>query len=221
MQLERDAARAAAATNAKANNTRADVRPPCPAIDAPARLHASRTGRGSGDCKVKSLRLTFVSVALAAVLFLSACYAQSSPRIEIQRVNISVPMACNELEPERPVMLAENLSGNVDVDMYVQAAGAEIERCKGYETELRDVFANCKWPLKVAKKLKPLRWLWHRGGFLLYYFNGVLISAVVGFFGHGRREAFDHVYRGWTDVCGHQSEVSRIGAMIEQAVQTQ
>jgi hypothetical protein len=44
-------------------------------------------------------------------------------------------------------MPTEHLAADADVDMYVQAAGAEMERREGYETELRVALANCKRPL--------------------------------------------------------------------------
>ena len=90
------------------------------------------------------LRLPLASAALAAaVLMLSAC-AQSPPRVEIQRVNIAVPVACQEPEPERPLMPTEHLAGDADVDTFVRSAIAEIERREGYEEQLRVALSNCR-----------------------------------------------------------------------------
>lgn len=86
--------------------------------------------------------LPLVSVALAAGL-LSACGA-SPPLVEIQKVKVAVPMPCQEPEPDRPVMPTEHLAGDADVDAYVQAAAAEIERREGYEDQLVTALRNCK-----------------------------------------------------------------------------
>lgn len=93
-----------------------------------------------------------LSAALAAATLLAGCGATAPAHIEIQQVKVAVPVPCDEPEPERPVMPTEHLPGNADVDMYVQAAGAEIERRKGYEIQLRTALANCKRPLKAVEK---------------------------------------------------------------------
>ena len=96
---------------------------------------------------MKSLRLPLVSAALAVVLLSGVGCAQSPPRVEIQRVNIAVPVACNEAEPERPVMPTEHLAGDADLDTWAKSVIAEIERREGYEGQLRVALANCKKPL--------------------------------------------------------------------------
>ena len=97
---------------------------------------------------MKPLRLPLVSAALAAVLLSGAGCAQSPPRVEIQRVNIAVPVACNEPEPERPVMPTEHLAGDVDPDTWAKSVIAEIERREGYEGQLRVALSSCKKPLR-------------------------------------------------------------------------
>lgn len=92
---------------------------------------------------MKSLRLPLISAALAAVLLSAAGCAQSPPRVEIQRVNIAVPVACNEPEPERPTMPTEHLAGDVDLDTWAKSVIAEIERREGYEEQLRIALRNC------------------------------------------------------------------------------
>ena len=91
--------------------------------------------------------LPLLSAALAAAVLLVGCGAAKPARVEIQQVKVAVPVPCDESEPERPNMPTEHLPGDADVDMYVRAAGAEIERREGYETELRAALANCKRPL--------------------------------------------------------------------------
>ena len=97
-------------------------------------------------------RLPLLSAALAAAVLLAGCGAAPPARVEIQQVKVAVPVPCDEPEPERPNMPTEHLPGGADVDMYVQAAGAEIERWNGYEIQLRTALANCKRPLKVVNE---------------------------------------------------------------------
>lgn len=97
-------------------------------------------------------RLPLLSAALAAAVLLVGCGAAPPARVEIQQVKVAVPVPCDEPEPERPSMPTEHLPGGADVDMYVKAAGAEIERRKGYEIQLRTALANCKQPLKAVNE---------------------------------------------------------------------
>lgn len=95
-------------------------------------------------------RLSLLSAALAAAVLLAGCGATPPARVEIQQVKVAVPVPCDEPEPERPNMPTKRLAGDADVDSYVQAAAAEIERREGYEIQLRTALANCKLPLKVV-----------------------------------------------------------------------
>ena len=96
--------------------------------------------------------LPLCSAALAAAALLAGCGATAPARIEVQQVKVAVPVPCDEAEPARPSMPTEQLPAAADVDAYVQAAGAEIERREGYEIQLRVALANCKRPLKAAEK---------------------------------------------------------------------
>ncbi|CAN7491476.1 hypothetical protein LJR074_003369 [Acidovorax sp. LjRoot74] len=78
--------------------------------------------------------------------------ASAPPRVEIQRVNVAVPVACQEKEPERPVMPTEALRPGATVDQFTQAAQAEIERREGYEGLLRTALAACTAPVEPAPK---------------------------------------------------------------------
>lgn len=89
-------------------------------------------------------RLPLLSAALAATVLLVGCGATPPARVEIQQVKVAVPVSCNEPEPERPSMPTEQLPVDADVDMYVQAAGAELERREGYEVQLTMALRNCK-----------------------------------------------------------------------------
>lgn len=93
--------------------------------------------------------IPLISAALAAGLLMAGC-TSSPPKVGIQQVKVAVPVACQEPEPSRPVMPTEHLAADVDVDAYVQAAAAEIERREGYETQLVTALRNCKQPLPGA-----------------------------------------------------------------------
>ncbi|MEG0923379.1 MAG: hypothetical protein RSD57_19840 [Comamonas sp.] len=92
-------------------------------------------------------RLPLLSAALAAAVLFTGCGATAPAKVAIQQVKVAVPVPCDEPEPQRPNMPTEQLPAGADVDMYVQASGAEIERREGYEVELRAALANCKRPL--------------------------------------------------------------------------
>lgn len=89
-------------------------------------------------------RLPQLSAALAAAVLLAGCGAAPPARVEIQQVKVAVQVPCDEPEPERPNMPTEHLAGDADVDAYVQAAAAEIERREGYEVQLRAALRSCK-----------------------------------------------------------------------------
>jgi hypothetical protein len=72
--------------------------------------------------------------------------------LEIQRVSVAVPVACQEPEPARPQMPTEALPDDAEVDTYVKAAAAEIKRREGYEIQLRQALDNCKRPLLSRKE---------------------------------------------------------------------
>lgn len=84
------------------------------------------------------------SAALAAAVLMIAGCAQQPPRVEFQRVNIAVPVACDEPVPERPVMPTEHLAGDADLDTWAKSVIAEIERRAGYEEQLLAALSNCK-----------------------------------------------------------------------------
>lgn len=84
-----------------------------------------------------------ISAALAAGLLLTGCL-ETAPRVVTQQVKVAIPVPCQEPEPARPVMPTEHLAGDADVDAYVQAAAAEIERREGYEDQLVTALRNCQ-----------------------------------------------------------------------------
>lgn len=96
------------------------------------------------------LRLPLLSAALAASVLSAGCAATAPAKVAIQQVKVAVPVPCDEPEPERPNMPTEQLPVGADVDMYVQAASAELERREGYEIQLRTALDNCKRLLQAS-----------------------------------------------------------------------
>lgn len=95
------------------------------------------------------------AIALIAAWSLSAC-GTARNHVEIQRVNVAVPVACQEKEPERPVMPTDALRPGATVDQFAQAAMAEIERREGYEVQLVAALANCTRPIAHKPEKEPL-----------------------------------------------------------------
>lgn len=92
----------------------------------------------------KIVHKLFLPVLLPMVL--AGCGA-TAPRVEIQRVNVAVPVECKELIPDRPVMPTEALRPGANVDQFAQAATAEIERREGYEVQLVSALEACRAPI--------------------------------------------------------------------------
>lgn len=86
------------------------------------------------------------TLAGAAAVLLAGCAA---PRVELQRVSVPVPVACQEPMPSRPVMPTESLRPPVALDAFAGAAMAEIERREGYEIELVTALEACRAPIAV------------------------------------------------------------------------
>lgn len=84
---------------------------------------------------------------LIVALFVLLAGCESVPRVEIQRVNVAVPVECKETIPDRPAMPTEALRPGVTVDQFAQAAMAEIERREGYEVQLVTALVQCRTPL--------------------------------------------------------------------------
>jgi len=86
------------------------------------------------------------AIALCAAA-LTGCAA---PRVELQRVSVPIPVACQEPIPSRPIMPTESLVPPVSLDAFAAAAMAEIERREGFEGELVAALEACRAP--IAKK---------------------------------------------------------------------
>ena len=84
------------------------------------------------------------SILIAACAILAGCSTQ------IQRINVPVPIACQEAVPERPVMPTEGLEPGVEPFVLTRAALAEIDRREGYELKLRTALIACTAPVSAA-----------------------------------------------------------------------
>lgn len=107
--------------------------------------HSSLSGKKAGNCARASVGLRLLA-AVCAGLMMAGC--ETAPRVEIQRVNVAVPVECKEPIPARPVMPTEALRPGATVDQFAQASMAEIERRDGYEVQLVAALEICKNPVK-------------------------------------------------------------------------
>ncbi len=80
------------------------------------------------------------SVTLLALLMLAGCAAPGKP----VQVRVPVPVACQVVEPARPMMDTDTVSIDAQVDELARAMRAEIERREGYEGELRAALSACR-----------------------------------------------------------------------------
>ncbi|GAB2472298.1 hypothetical protein GCM10027082_24770 [Comamonas humi] len=86
--------------------------------------------------------------AFTVLLALALVGCATAPaRVETQRVNVPVPVACDEPVPERPAMPTEALEPRVMPFVLLRAALAEIDRREAYEIRLRTALENCIRPL--------------------------------------------------------------------------
>jgi hypothetical protein len=87
---------------------------------------------------------------LAAVVLVVGCTAPPA-RVELQQVNVAVPVECREPVPARPAMPTEALRLGATVDDFARAALAELERREGYEGELLTALENCRKPIEPRR----------------------------------------------------------------------
>ncbi len=87
------------------------------------------------------------AIALIAVCAMVTGCA-SVPAVEVQKINIPIPVACEEPVPARPAMPTEALRPGATVDDFTRAAMAEIERREGYEGELMVALGACRAPIQ-------------------------------------------------------------------------
>ena len=85
---------------------------------------------------------------IAACALLAGCAGQK--QLEIQQVNVPVPVECREPVPDRPAMPTEALAPGVALFELVQSALAEIDRREAYEVRLRAALQICIAPAKPS-----------------------------------------------------------------------
>lgn len=88
-------------------------------------------------------------LVLSAALLLAGC-ATVPPSVVVQRVNVAVPVECQEPVPARPVMPADALRPGATIDDFVRAAMAEMQRREGYEGQLLIALQACRAPIHIS-----------------------------------------------------------------------
>ena len=94
---------------------------------------------------LKKHQVLFVPT-LAAALLGAGC--AGTP--QYTRVNVPVPVACDEVIPDRPVMPTEALSPGVPPWVLQRAALAEIDRREAYEIKMRAALVACTTPIEAV-----------------------------------------------------------------------
>lgn len=84
---------------------------------------------------------------LVVMLLMAAMLSACTTTPQMQTVRVAVPIQCQAVVPDRPVMPTEALQPGVKLFGFVTAAEAEIERREGYEEKLRAALASCVLPL--------------------------------------------------------------------------
>lgn len=90
------------------------------------------------------LAIYFIAVCVMTV----GCASQKKETlVELQKINIAVPVPCQVAEPERLVMPTEALAPGVPPFVLLRASLAEIHRREAYEVKLVAALASCRAPL--------------------------------------------------------------------------
>ncbi|WP_339385519.1 hypothetical protein [Acidovorax sp. sic0104] len=90
--------------------------------------------------------MLFVPV-LAAALLGAGC-AGTSQHV---RVNVPVPVVCDEVVPDRPLMPTEALAPGAPPWVLQRAALAEIDRREAYEIKMRAALVVCTAPIEARQ----------------------------------------------------------------------
>lgn len=92
---------------------------------------------------LKKHQVLFVPT-LAAALLGAGCAGKP----QYTRVNVPVPVACDEDVPDRPVMPTEALALGAEPWVLLRAALSEIDRREAYEVRLAAALVNCTRPMR-------------------------------------------------------------------------
>jgi hypothetical protein len=93
---------------------------------------------------LKKHQVLFVPT-LAAALLGAGC--AGTP--QYTRVNVPVPVVCDEKVPDRPAMPTEVLAPGIAPWVLLRAALAEIDRREGYELRIRAALEACTAPIET------------------------------------------------------------------------
>jgi type IV pilus biogenesis protein CpaD/CtpE len=81
-----------------------------------------------------------VKSVLIAALLLTGCASTD----RLVQVKVPLPVACQVVEPARPMMDTETVLISAPIDELARAMRAEIERREGYEGQLRAALNACQ-----------------------------------------------------------------------------
>lgn len=98
---------------------------------------------------------------MRAIYFVACCAmaagcttTKETTPVELQKINIAVPVPCQVATPERPAMPTEALAPGADPFGLLRAALAEIDRREGYELKLLSALEACTRSIQVQSKLR-------------------------------------------------------------------
>lgn len=90
------------------------------------------------------------AVTCVPVLAMALLGAGCAGTPQYTRVNVPVPVACEEAVPDRPAMPTEALTPGVPPWVLQRAALAEIDRREAYEVKMRAALVACTTPIEPA-----------------------------------------------------------------------
>ena len=80
--------------------------------------------------------------ALPVMLLLAGC--ASTPKLDVQRVEVPIPVACKAEPPARPDWAVDHLEIGSGIWRQMQALRAERQQRIGYEGELEAALKSCR-----------------------------------------------------------------------------
>lgn len=91
-------------------------------------------------------RLIYALVLGFLIGLLAGCAA---PVERLVRVNVAVPVICQEVEPVRPVLAIDSMSPDAPLDVQSREMRADHDLRDGYEGELRAALRACITPSPI------------------------------------------------------------------------
>lgn len=91
--------------------------------------------------------ILFSSVKKPGLAGLVVCAVLAGCSTEKGIIKIPLPVVCNEVVPDRPVMPTESLVPGVEPFVLTRAALAEIDRREAYEIKMRAALVACTAPV--------------------------------------------------------------------------